>query len=224
MSKSAGGTKTNSNQASSGTSSVDSQTMGWMQQIFDAARNAGNAGPSPLVTGASGYNTDAMKAGNLGMGALSGDAAATAQLMNPYQSQVINATNAQWDQNDAHTANSVNDMATKAGAFGGSRHGVATGTALAQNNMNRNAQVSGLLNTGYDTTMNRAGQLANMGFAGAGANANLGMGGVGSPEQWLFQMLKGGFMGPTGQTTTGQSSGGSSQLGTQAGFKIPGLG
>ena len=198
---------------------VDPTTMAWMKQMWDAAQQAGQAGPSPLTTAAAGYNTGAMQAGQTGLNALGGDQAATQQLMNPYQQQVINATNSQWDQNDQHTMNAVNDRATQAGAFGGSRQGVATGTALAQNNLNRNAQVSGLLNSGYDNTMNRAGQLAGMGFAGAGANANLGMGGVGSPQQWLLNMLNQGFHGPTGTTSSGAQAG--TQWGYNAALKAP---
>jgi len=126
--------------------------------------------------------------------------------MNPYQRQVIDAANQQWNQNDEHTMNAVNDRATMAGAFGGSRHGIATGSALAQNNMNRNAQVSGLLSSGYSDAMARASQLAGMGFAGSQANANLGMGGIGSPEQWYLEQLRKGWTGPTGQTHNGVQS------------------
>lgn len=215
MSKSAGGQRT----SQSSQTGVDPTTMAYMQQIMDAAKGAGAAGPSPLVTGAAGFNTGAMTAGNLGMGALSGNAADAATLMNPYQQQVIDATNKQWDVNDQHTINAVNDRATAAGAFGGSRAAVATGTALAQNNLNRNSAVSGLLNTGYDSTMNRAGTLAGLGFAGSQANANLGMGGVGSPQQWLLNMLNQGFRGPTGTTSSGSQAG----VQTSGGFKIPGL-
>lgn len=211
MSKSGGGQvqKTTEN----GQTSVDPATAQRIQQMWEAAQQAGASGPSPLVTGAAGYNTGMMGAGQTGMAALGGDAAAAHQLMNPYQQQVVDATNNQWDQNDAMTQNNVNDAATKAGAFGGSRHGVMAGVAQGQNNMNRNAAVSGLLNTGYDNTMNRAGQLAGMGFAGAQSNANLGMGGVGNPSQWLMQMLSQGFH-PTGQT----SSGASTQIGAKTQF------
>lgn len=216
MSKSAGGSR----QTQSGQSGVDPTTMAYMKQMWDAAQGAGQAGPSPLVTGATDYNTGAMTAGNLGMGAMSGDPAAAAKLMNPYQSQVVDATNKQWDQTDQHTMTAVDDRATRAGAFGGSRAAVATGTALAQNNLNRNSQVSGLLNTGFDNTMNRAGSLAGMGFAGSQSNANLGMGGVGSPQQWLMNMLNQGWHGPTGTQSSGTQTG----VETKAGFKIPAFG
>lgn len=202
--------------------SYNQPSADYMQRIWAAAQAAGAAGPSPLTTGAADYNTSLIKGGNLGMGALTGDPAATAQLMNPYQKNVVDATNTQWDQNDQHTINAVNDRATAAGAFGGSRTGVATGTALAANNMNRNTAVSGLLSTGYTDMMNRAGALAGAGFAGAGANANLGMGGVGSPQQWLLQMLSQGWKGPTG--TQGGSSENTYGAKTEGKFSIPGFG
>lgn len=194
MSFSVGGNKGKSK----GTSSIDNPSIAYQEAIRRAAAGAGAAGPSPLVTNASNYYDSMMKSGNLGMGALSGDPNATSQLMNPYQQQVIDATNAQWNQNDQNTMNTVNDRATQASAFGGSRHGVATGTALAQNNMNRNNAVSGLLYGGFNDTMNRANTLAGYGMAGAGNNANLGMGGVGNPQQWMMEMMKQGYLGNYG--------------------------
>jgi hypothetical protein len=201
MSKSAGASV--NKQTENSQTGVDPTTMAWMKQMWDAAQGAGAAGPSSLTTDAAGYNSGLMGAGQKGLAALSGDAGAAAGLMNPYQSQVVDAANQQWDRTNQQTTLNANDAATRAGAFGGARHGIMEGTAIGQNNMNRNSQIGGLLSSGYDQTMNRAGTLAGMGFAGAGANANLGMGGVGSPQQWLLQMLKQGFAGPTGTTSSG---------------------
>lgn len=214
MSKSAG-VKTDSTR---GEQNIDPQTAAWIKQIMDAAQKAGAAGPSPLVGGATDYNSGLMKAGNLGLGAMSGDPNAVATLMNPYQQQVIDANNKQWGQTNQATQNQVNARATAAGAFGGSRQGVATGSALAQNNMAQQGQTAGLLQGGFTDAMNRAGQLAQGGFYGAGANANLGMGGVGNPSQWLMMMLNQGYKGPMGQSYTGHDTG----FNTQASFHIPG--
>lgn len=193
---------------------IDANSAQYIRDQEAAARRAGASGPSPLLTGASDYYTRTMGAGQTGMDALAGNPAAAGLLMNPYQQQVIDATNKQWDRNDQMTTNNVNDMATKAGAFGGSRHGVAEGVALGENNMNRNNAVSGLLYGGFNDAMGRAGQLAGMGMNAAGQNANLGFGGVGSPDQWLMQMMKSGYGGPT--QTWGQSTG------TQFGGQIAG--
>ncbi len=201
---------------------VDTQTRDYLSEIQNASRNAGLSGPSPLVTGAAGYNTGLQNAGNLGVSALSGDQAATQQLMNPYQQQVIDANNAQWQHVNQQTQNQVNDRAMKAGAFGGSRQGVATGTALAANNLAQQGQTAGLLNSGYTDTMNRAQALASGGYAGAQANANLGLGGVGNAQQWLANMLNQGYRGPTGSTSGGASWKGG--VSTEGNFHIPGFG
>lgn len=202
---------------SANTSSVDQTTQDYLKQIMDAARGSGMSGPSPLVGASTGYNSAAMNAGQTGMSALAGDPNATAQLMNPYQQQVIDAMRQQGAVTDANTTNNLNSAATQAGAFGGSRQGVAQGVALGENARNMNSNIAGLLQTGYGDAMNRAGSLASMGFAGAGANANLGMGGVGSPQQWLLQQLRSGFVMPTGT----QSNGSQANVGTEV--KTPNL-
>lgn len=196
--------------------SVDPYTQGYLQQIGAAAQGAGMAGPSPLVTGASGYNTGQMNAGNLGLSALSGNQGALQQLMNPYTQGVIGTNNNLWNQINQQTQNQVNDRATQAGAFGGSRQGVATGVALAQNNLQQANQNATLLNNQYGQAMNQAQGLAGLGFMGSQANAGLGMQGVGNPNQWLMNMMKQGFIMPTGQT----GSGGSVTNGSQTGFDL----
>lgn len=172
------------------TSQIDKPSQEYQQALMDAARKAGAAGPSPLVGGATDYYNSMMKGGNMGMGAMSGDPNATASLMNPYMTNVIDATDAQWNNADQNSMNEVNARATAAGAFGGSRNGVATGVALGENNRNRMAMKSGLLYGGFNDAMGRANNMAQMGAYGAGANANMGMGGVGSPSQWMAEMMK----------------------------------
>lgn len=189
------------------TSGYDPASTGYVQGIRNAGVNAAMSGPGSLLTGASGFYTGAMNGGNLGFGALSGDPAATAKLMNPYISNVIDANNAQWQRINQNTINAVDDRATLAHAFGGSRHGVAEGVALGQNNLAQAGQNAGLLNQGFSDMQNRAGLLAGLGFQGAGANANLGFAGVGNPNLWILQMLKQGWTGPTGQMGSGAQSG-----------------
>lgn len=216
MSGSASGSRTTQNSQTS----VDAQTDARMGQIWNAGVGAGNAGPSPLVTGAAGYNTGLMNAGATGAAALGGDAGATQTLMNPYQKQVIDANNANFQKTQAQSINSTNDAATKAGAFGGSRHGVAEGVALGNNAMAHDSQNAGLLYQGYGDTMNRASQAAQLGYAGAGANSQLGFAGVGSPDLYALNMMKQGFIGPSGS----QSSGATAQTQAGSSFSIPFLG
>ena len=160
--------------------------------IWNAARNAGNAGAPPPVTQAQGFYGGATSAGQSGLDALTGNAGAQQQFMNPYQTGVIDKMNEQFGVQNQMTQNSVNDAATQAGAFGGSRHGVATGVALGENARNQGMQMAGLLNQGFDNSMNRAGQVAGMGFDAAGAGANLGLT-AGNPELWRLSMMQRGF-------------------------------
>jgi len=193
---------------------IDTLSAGRTQNIWDAAQGAAGAGPSPLVTGAAGYNDQMMRGGNLGFSAYTGNPQAAQQFMDPYQQQVIDANNAGWQKTNAQTQNQVNDRATAAGAFGGSRHGVMAGVAQSNNNMAQQQQTAGLLSQGFQGAMDRAGNAAQMGFQAGGANAGLGMQGVGSPEQWRMQMLKQGYLGPQGQ----QSSGAQTTFGGNLGF------
>ena len=216
MSKSAQGQRQTYNQ----NQAVDTNTRGQLGDINSAFQAAGQAGPSPLATGAGTYNQGQMDAGNVGLSALSGNQAALGQLMNPYTQGVIGTNNNLWQQINQQTQNQVGQNATQAGAFGGSRQGVATGVALAQNNLQQANQNANLLNNQYGQAINQAQGLAGLGFAGSQANAGLGLAGVGDPSQWYAQMLKQGFIMPTGSTSGGASAG----TGTSAGFKLPFLG
>jgi hypothetical protein len=216
MGMSAGGQRV----TQSSTTSVDRESADMMRRLWGAGQAAGAAGPSPLVTGAADYGGAAQAAGNLGFGALGGSQAAIAQLMNPYNQQVIEENRKGWDQTNTNTINQINDAATRARAYGGSRHGVAEGVALSQNNLAQMQQEAGLRSAGYDQAMQQAAQLAGYGFQGAGMNANLGLGGVGSPEQWRLMMMRQGFVGPLGSATSGRSN----TVNGEASFSIPFLG
>jgi hypothetical protein len=130
------------------------------------------------------------QAGNLGIGALSGQPGAQQQFMNPYQAQM----NPLFDQLRQQSLQAVNDQATQAGAYGGSRQGVASGVALGQI---ANSQ-AGFNYQGFQDAMQRAAQAANLGF---GANARSAF----LPQaygQGQLGLLQGG-LGPYGQTQYG---------------------
>jgi hypothetical protein len=211
--------KTTTSGGSSGYNGPDDITQGRVGEIWNAAQGAANAGVPGAIGGAQNYYTGQMGYGNQGNAALGGDAAAAAKYMNPYQNQVIDSMMEQFARGDKRTEMQMNDAATRAGAFGGSRHGIATGTALAENRVNQNAQIAGLLNSGFEGAMGRAAQQAGMGFNAAGAGANLGMT-AGSPDLWRLEALRRGFSGmPYGQTYTSQGN----QSGYNAGYAIPGM-
>jgi hypothetical protein len=162
------------------------------KEIWRASQDAANAGVPGSVSQAGGYYGSGMTAGQTGLDALSGNADATQRLMNPYQQQVVDKMNEQFQFQNTQTANQMNDAATRAGAFGGSRHGVATGVALGENQRNQGMQMAGLLQGGFDQTMNRAGQLAGYGMDAAGQGSNLGMV-AGNPQLWRQNVLQRGY-------------------------------
>lgn len=94
--------------------------------------------------------------GNLPQNYTPTSAAQIGAQMNPYQDQVINRLYANADQGRRGVSNFIGDRATAAGAFGGSRHGVAQGVALGEFDTGLNDQVAGLLYGGYQDAANRA--------------------------------------------------------------------
>lgn len=159
------------------TTSLDPQSAEYQKQLWGAAQAAGRAAPvgvDPGTTAAGAQYGAQMGAGNLGLGALQGDAAAYGRLANPYQQAVTDQTMRQYGDLRQQTMNSVNDAATQAGAFGGSRHGVATGVALGELGKGEQQQLAGLNYQGFGDTMGRAQQLANLGLSGAQGADNIG--------------------------------------------------
>ena len=217
-----GGNVAHESTSSKNSSGVDPYTQQYIKNAQDAATAAANGGAGPLLNGAAQYGTTAQQAGNLGFGALSGDPNAVSKLMNPYQQQVIDANNAQWARTNQQSLNAVDGRATAAGAFGGSRSGVAEGVALANNAATQQAQTAQLLQSGYRDAINQAGQIAGYGFQGAQLNSNLGFQGVGDPALWKAQQLKAGYMGPTGTYSDTENHGTHYGLNGSVGFNFGG--
>ena len=69
--------------------------------------------------------------------------------MSPYQQQVIDATMTAFDQQAAMQRRGISDQANQAGAFGGSRMGIAQSEYDAASDMNRAQLQAGLLQQGY---------------------------------------------------------------------------
>ena len=173
-------------------------TRGRVKQVWDAAQGAAGAVPQPILQ-SQGTFSGAQTAGQAGLDALSGNATAAQQFMNPYQQQVMDQMTKQFGVQNQMTEQQMNDSATRAGAFGGSRHGVATGVALGENQRNQAMQAAGMLQQGFEGAMGRAGQVAGMGMQGAQLGANLGMT-AGSPELWKMNTLQQGMQGMPYQT------------------------
>ena len=71
------------------------------------------------------------------------------QFMSPYQQQVIDATMTSFDKQAAQRRRGISDQALQAGAYGGSRMGVAESEYDASSDMNRALMQSQLLQQGF---------------------------------------------------------------------------
>jgi hypothetical protein len=80
------------------------------------------------------------------------------QYQNPFTQSVIDTTLARTNQDEGQALNEVRDQATRAGAFGGSRQGVAEALTRGQFDLNRKQLVAGLNAEGYDTALQTAQQ------------------------------------------------------------------
>jgi hypothetical protein len=173
--------------------------------------------------------------------------AAQQRWMNPYQQQVIDAMQPQFQRQMANVGMQADQMATQAGAFGGSRHAIMEGAARARMAEGQNQQVANLLSQGFGQSSALAmqqGQLAqnqaNLGFGAMGQS--LGLGGQFAGQQYgmgaglrdiqnqilqqeLYRMQQGLGMiqnaGPFGQTQTSQGAGGN-PLGAAFGGAVAG--
>lgn len=188
------GSHSNSSMSSTQTG-PDQQTEKQLGLQLGDADQAAAQGAGPLLTSAAQANTSQQQAGLLGTQALSGNGTAINTLMNPYINNVVNATNAQYDKTGAQAAAGVDSNATSMGAFGGSRNAVATGVAQANNNLNRNTAISGLLSSGYTQAINQASTLVGQGQNATASNIGLGNEGVGQTSLWGANVLKGALQG-----------------------------
>jgi hypothetical protein len=172
----------------------------------------GPAAPVPGIDPATGraeeYYGGMLNFGGNSLAALNGDAGAIQRMMNPYEGQVIQGLLGDADTLNQATMTSVNDAATQARAFGGSRHGIATGKALADNAKNLRKETAALRYAGFESGMNRAMQGANLGFGAAGEMQGMGeykrqVQMQQDPVMRRLEILKGAMSGaPMGQSTT----------------------
>lgn len=191
---------------------VDPMTMRGLNGAFDAIAGFQNYQP-----------------GNF----LSGDISA---YQNPYQQAVISGVQGDFDRIRQSTMGMVDDAAQRAGAFGGSRHGIATGQALGDVGRAEASQLAGLRSAGFNDAAGRmlsdqdralafeqmklgtAGQLGNLGLAGGGYLRNIDQQGLDTrysdfldQQNWGVRnlgLLSGTLGGlPGGSSTTQKQSG-----------------
>lgn len=117
--------------------------------------------------------------------------------MNPYISNVVDATQGQYDQLRANAMNSTNQEATNAGAFGGSRAAVTAGARLGQLDQGQAQTIASLLQGGY-------GQAQQFAQSQAALEQQKRMEPLFRQQQALQFMNLG--MGPVGMSSTGTSN------------------
>ena len=96
-------------------------------------------GVSPYISGAAGLT---------GTGAGTG-AGSIASYMSPYQSQVIDASLAEFDRQAAARQQGISDQAVALGGYGGGREGVQLAEYQTQSDRNRALLQAGMLQQGY---------------------------------------------------------------------------
>ncbi len=138
-------------------------------QAFDV-RKQSLAGLAPQVAGQDALQQQAQALAQQGVGSyqpfLQGAQAATGpqayqQFMSPYQSQVMDASLAEFDRNAAMQQQRISDQAVASGAFGGGREGVAQAEYMKGSDMNRAQLQAGLLQSGFQNAQASAQQQFN---------------------------------------------------------------
>jgi len=164
-----------------------SQQAGETAEGFKARQDAARAfttrqqnlaGLAPQVAGQDRLQQEAQKRAEAGLGSFqpfldqaqaSTGPQAFQQFMSPYQSQVIDASLAEFDRNAQMQQQQIADRAVSSGAFGGGREGVMQAEYQAGSDRNRAALQAGLLQQGFGQAQQAAQQnFANqMGLASA---------------------------------------------------------
>lgn len=107
-------------------------------------------------------------------------AADTQTLMNPYQQQVIDASLAQMQRQEAQARTGLESTIVGSGAFNAGRRGIAEAEFAAQNLASRNAMIANLMQQGYTQA-----QAAAMAQQQQQASSAAGLMGVGAAETAL---------------------------------------
>ena len=138
------------------------------------------AGVSPYISGAAGLT---------GTGEGTG-AGSIASYMSPYQSQVIDASLAEFDRQAASRQQGISDAAVGVGGYGGGRHGVLEAEYQTQSDKNRNLLHQQMLNQGYGIGQQARQQdlMNQLTLGGAQAGLAQGQMGLGTYQQGLASL------------------------------------
>lgn len=182
-------------------------------------------------------------AGAMGIGASGLDPNSIARYQSPYTQQVIDATQRDFDTQNARQNASVNANAAKLGALSGTQPLVARNLASESQRRQQDPIIANLRNQGFNTAAGLAGQDVNARLAGLGAagsligqqagitNQSFGQGSQLWNQAWQnalmpYQLAQqgastlGGLTGASGQHTSGTATGTQTQTGTPSPFSI----
>ena len=151
-------------------------------------------GVSPYISGAAGLT---------GTGAGTG-AGSVASYMSPYQTQVNDASLAEFDRQAAARQQGISDQAVSLGGYGGGREGVQLAEYQTQSDRNRALLQAGMLQQGYGVGQQARQQDLQNQLTLGGAQAGLAQGqmGLGTYQQGLASLapqLAGGDIGTLSQ-------------------------
>jgi len=151
-------------------------------------------GVSPYISGAAGLT---------GTGAGTG-AGSIASYMSPYQSQVMDASLAEFDRQAASRQQGISDQAVSLGGYGGGREGVQLAEYQTQSDRNRALLQAGMLQQGYGQAQGARQQdmMNQLTLGGAQAGLAQGQMGLGQYQQGLASLtpqLAGGDIGTLSQ-------------------------
>ena len=113
---------------------------------------------------------------------------------NPFTQGVVNTTMGQLGQARNMAMNDIGAAATRAGAFGGSRHGVAEGQTNAAFGRQAADTLANLNMQGFNTALGAAQNQQQIGLQGAGQLGNLANMGFGFGQQIGQQQMQQGTM------------------------------
>ena len=164
------------------------QVMGAANMGSMGIMGAGNAGVSNIMNASGEFNPASIQ-----------------QFVSPYTNQVVNATQQQFNNQNAQQQAQLAGNAASQGAWGGDRSAVAQSLLAGQQQQNEAPVIANLENTGYQTGVQAAETQAGLGLQGATSAGQLGLGAAeGAAQTGLSGASTAAGLGLQGQTTAGQ--------------------
>lgn len=166
--------------------SVDN-LQGSQTPYLNSAQNALNSSQSSIWNNVPQFNADTVN-----------------QYQNPYNQNVVNATQAQFNNQNAQQQNQVVGNAISSGAWGGDRSAVAQALTAQQQQLAQAPIMAGLESQGYNQAVGQLNQQQQLGLAGNSAQAGLNLQGGAAYGNLANQAMTTGLLGANAQLTAGQ--------------------